>query len=98
MEHDIKDLQPTKYFDLPPYSVEEFPGIFPDKKWYAVVNKNGFNCLNFPQKPGLKFTLDKEYALAICEAWNNPDSKGSNDMEHEIAQLRHLYANLVHKV
>jgi len=73
MQYDIKDLRPTKGFEAPPYHVEAFPGH--GVNWYAVINKNGFNCLNFPRKPGAKFTLELETANQICKMWNDAYNK-----------------------
>ena len=67
---DESQAMPSKYFAHPPYHVESFPG--PSKTgpgWHCVCNKDGFNCLTFPDKPGAKFTT-KEDATAICERWN----------------------------
>lgn len=44
----LKDAHPAPYFDLPPYHVEHFPAF----NWFAICNKNGFNCLQFYSGPG----------------------------------------------
>lgn len=53
----------TPGFALPPYRVESFP------IGSTVCNAQGFNCLQFTDKPGAKFTTLEE-ANAICEKWN----------------------------
>lgn len=57
-------MTPTPGFGLPPYHVESFPG-----GWACVCNRDGFNCLSFPDKPGAKFTTLEE-AARICAEWN----------------------------
>lgn len=53
----------TPGFARPPYRVETVSlGAY-------VANKDGFNCLSFPDAPGAKFTSPEE-ATAICERWN----------------------------
>jgi hypothetical protein len=54
----------TPGFDRPPYRVEVSPG-----GWACVLNRDGFNCLQFPGKPGAKFTTEED-ARRICSDWN----------------------------
>jgi len=56
---------PALHFALPPYRAEEF-GHF---GWAGVMNRNGFNCLTFPDKPGAVVT-SYEHAQKIAEEWN----------------------------
>lgn len=66
------DSAPTPGFDAPPYHVEAFP-----TGWACVCNRNGFNCLSSPAKPGAKFTTP-EHAKAICNLWNDDLQEASN--------------------
>lgn len=54
---------PTPGFALPPYHVESFP------IGSCVCNASGFNCLSFPEFPGVKFTTLDEANLIAAE-WN----------------------------
>lgn len=64
----IDTAVPSKWFAIPPYHVESFPG-YSSEGWHCVCNKNGFNCLSFTDKPGAKFTT-LEDATEICDIWN----------------------------
>lgn len=77
LEQDVTGLAPGRgrakmnakistSFDLPPYHVESFPC------GSCVCNKNGFNCLSFPDKPGAKFTT-LELAIEIAKQFNEED-------------------------
>lgn len=56
----------AKHFAKPPYHAE----LLNEKSgWAAVMNKDGFNCLIFTDKPGAVVT-DYEHAKAIADAWN----------------------------
>lgn len=57
---------PAKYFDVPPYRAELFNA---SNLVSGVMNKNGFNCLTFPSKPGAVLTSYNN-ALRIAELWN----------------------------
>ena len=57
---------PTEGFAKPPYKVECFP------IGSCVVNRDGFNCLAFADKPGAKFTTI-ELAALIATQWNHHD-------------------------
>ena len=58
--------KPADGFDLPPYRAE----LFSERSgWAGVMNRNGFNCLTFPEKPGAVVT-DYESAKAIADEWN----------------------------
>lgn len=54
---------PDPHFAKPPYHVEDFP------IGSCVCNVHGYNCLQFPNQPGAKFTTHDE-AVKIVEAWN----------------------------
>ncbi|MGA8148216.1 MAG: hypothetical protein WB870_11665 [Gallionellaceae bacterium] len=55
--------RPTKGFAIPPYRACRHG----DFGW--VGNSNGFNCLSFPERPGVIFTTP-EKAIEIAEMWN----------------------------
>jgi hypothetical protein len=57
---------PAKYFAFPPYQAEDLGGKM---GWWGVMNKNGFNCLTFPDKPGAVVTTE-ERAKQIAVEWN----------------------------
>ena len=57
---------PAKHFALPPYRAESLGG---PNGWWGVMNKNGFNCLTFPDKPGAVVT-DEAHAKQIADEWN----------------------------
>ena len=57
---------PAKHFALPPYRAESLGG---PNGWWGVMNKNGFNCLTFPDKPGAVVT-DEARAKQIADEWN----------------------------
>ena len=57
---------PAKYFAFPPYRAEDLGGKM---GWWGVMNKNGFNCLTFPDKPGAVVTSE-EHAKQIAAKWN----------------------------
>jgi hypothetical protein len=57
---------PSKYFALPPYRAEDLGG---PNGWWGVMNKNGFNCLTFPDKPGAVVTSESN-AKQIADEWN----------------------------
>ena len=57
---------PAKYFAFPPYRAEDLGGKM---GWWGVMNKNGFNCLTFPDKPGAVVTSE-EHAKQIATEWN----------------------------
>lgn len=61
----MNNAVPTKHFDLPPYRAEAMGG----DRW-GVVNRDGFNCLSFPDKPGAKFSTI-ERAHEIAAEWNS---------------------------
>ena len=67
-------VAPTKHFALPPYSAQPSGG---SNSWWFVANRDGFNCLSFPEKPGAKFT-SREDAEAIADAWNSAAGDGSS--------------------
>jgi hypothetical protein len=55
---------PAKHFAVGPYRAEQV-----GPKWWGVMNKNGFNCLTFPDKPGAVVT-DEAHAHQIANEWN----------------------------
>jgi hypothetical protein len=55
---------PAKYFAIGPYRAEQV-----GPKWWGVMNKNGFNCLTFPDKPGAVVTSESN-AKRIADEWN----------------------------
>ena len=55
---------PAKHFAFGPYLAEQ---VGPN--WWGVMNKNGFNCLTFPDKPGAVVTSE-EHAKQIVAEWN----------------------------
>lgn len=59
----LSDSVPTPGFERPPYHVETFP------IGSCVCNRDGFNCLSFKSKPGVKFT-DLADAEEIARDWN----------------------------
>ncbi len=58
---------PAKYFAFGPYRAESLGGKC---GWWGVMNRNGFNCLTFPDKPGAVVT-DEKHAKQIADEWNN---------------------------
>lgn len=57
---------PAKHFAFPPYRAE----LFNEKSgWAGVMNRQGFNCLTFPDKPGATIT-DFKTAEQIATQWN----------------------------
>ena len=58
---------PAKYFAFPPYRAEQV-----GPTWWGVMNKNGFNCLTFPEKPGAVVTSEA-HAEAIADEWNKKE-------------------------
>jgi hypothetical protein len=64
---------PTLGFAHPPYHVESFKGDPQTGGWHCVCNKEGFNCLHFPDKLGAKFTT-LENAREICNRWNRAEN------------------------
>ena len=57
---------PAKYFAFPPYRAEDLGGKM---KWWGVMNRNGFNCLTFTDKPGAVVTSEAR-AKQIAAEWN----------------------------
>jgi hypothetical protein len=57
---------PAKYFAFPPYHAEALGG---PNGWWGVMNKNGFNCLTFPDKPGAVVTTE-DRAKQLADEWN----------------------------
>jgi len=57
---------PAKYFAFGPYRAESLGG---DCGWWGVMNRNGFNCLTFPDKPGAIVTSE-ENAKRLAAKWN----------------------------
>ena len=55
---------PAKHFALGPYRAEQ---VGPN--WWGVMNRNGFNCLTFSDKPGAVVT-NEEHAKQIAAEWN----------------------------
>lgn len=55
---------PALHFALPPYRAEVFPSGAA-----CVMNRNGVNCLTFPDRPGAVLTTP-EHAQAIADQWN----------------------------
>lgn len=55
---------PAKHFALGPYSAEQV-----GSNWWGVMNRNGFNCLTFPDKPGA-VVASEEHAKQIADEWN----------------------------
>ena len=63
---------PSPGFAIPPFAVEDYP------IGSCVVNAQGFNCLAFRDKPGVKFTPHKN-AQQICDLWNGLRVKNAGD-------------------
>ena len=57
---------PAKHFAFGPYRAESLGGNY---GWWGVMNRNGFNCLTFPDKPGAVVT-NEERAKQIAAEWN----------------------------
>ena len=57
---------PAKHFAFGPYRAESLGG---KSGWWGVMNRNGFNCLTFPDKPGAVVT-DEDHAKQIAVEWN----------------------------
>ena len=57
---------PAKYFAFPPYRAEDLGGPY---GWWGVINRNGFNCLTFPNKPGAVVTSETN-AKRFAAEWN----------------------------
>jgi len=57
---------PAKYFAFPPYRAEDLGGKM---GWWGVMNKSGFNCLTFPDKPGAVVTSEAN-AKRLADEWN----------------------------
>lgn len=62
----IMNAVPAKYFAFPPYRAEDLGGKM---KWWGVMNRDGVNCLTFPDKPGAVVTTE-ERATQIADEWN----------------------------
>ena len=62
---------PAKYFTFPPYKAEDLGGKM---GWWGVMNRNGFNCLTFSDKPGAVVTTE-EWAKQIATEWNDAYNK-----------------------
>jgi hypothetical protein len=62
---------PAKYFSFGPYCAEDLGGKM---GWWGVMNRNGFNCLTFPDKPGAVVTTE-ERAKQIAIEWNDAYNK-----------------------
>jgi hypothetical protein len=64
------NARPAQHFALPPYRAE----LFSERSgWAGVMNRNGFNCLTFPDKPGAVVT-DYETAKRIADDWNGANA------------------------
>jgi hypothetical protein len=57
---------PAKHFAFGPYRAESLGG---SHGWGGVMNRNGFNCLTFPDKPGAVATSEAN-AKQIADEWN----------------------------
>jgi len=57
---------PAKHFAFGPYRAESLGGLH---GWWGVMNRNGFNCLTFPDKPGAVVTTE-DRAKQIADEWN----------------------------
>jgi hypothetical protein len=57
---------PAKYFAFSPYRAENLGGPY---GWWGVINRNGFNCLTFPDKPGAVVTSETN-AKRLAAEWN----------------------------
>jgi hypothetical protein len=58
--------KPAEHFARPPYRAE----LLSERSgWAGVMNRDGFNCLTFPDKPGAVVTTFED-AQKIAEEWN----------------------------
>lgn len=57
---------PAKHFAFGPYRAESLGG---SHDWWGVMNRNGFNCLTFPDKPGAVVTSEAN-AKKLAVEWN----------------------------
>lgn len=57
---------PTKGFALAPFKALHSGGA---NEWWYVANAGGFNCLQFENAPGVKFTSESQ-AKEIAESFN----------------------------
>lgn len=57
---------PAKHFAFGPYRAESLGGNY---GWWGVMNRNGFNCLMFPDKPGAVVTSEAQ-AKKFADEWN----------------------------
>jgi hypothetical protein len=57
---------PAKHFAFGPYRAESLGG---SHDWWGVMNRNGFNCLTFPDKPGAVVTSEAN-ATRLAAEWN----------------------------